>query len=196
MAQSAREYDMTARSAAAVRTRERILRAAGARFADAHYDDVTLAGVAEAAGVTVQTVFNHFGSKEGLLTAAIGHFADEVVDLRGDVAPGDVDGAVEALMRHYEMFGDGNWRTVADADRQPVLHSLLEHARGEHRRWLATVFEPRLAADEAGRDQAVTALYAATDVGTWKLLRRDLGCSAEQTRAVLSRLIVGILEKE
>ncbi|WP_165314353.1 TetR/AcrR family transcriptional regulator [Agromyces protaetiae] len=186
---------MTARAARAVRTRERILMAAAVRFADAHYDDVTLAGIAEAAGVTVQTVFNHFGSKEGLLRAGIEHFAGAVADLRGPVEPGDLDGAIDALMRHYEAFGDGNWRAVADAERQPVLRELLESARGEHRKWLETVFAPQLPGPEtSARTALVDALYAATDVGTWKLLRRDLGRSESETRALLRRLVGTLLE--
>ncbi|UOE45674.1 TetR/AcrR family transcriptional regulator [Agromyces larvae] len=185
---------MTTRAVAAGRTRERILRAAAERFAGAHYDDVTLAGVADAAGVTVQTVFNHFGSKEGLLTASIAHFAGEVADLRGEVDPGDVDGAVEALIRHYEALGDANWRAVADADRQPALRPLLDGARSEHRAWLESVFGPLLPGADTPRSEAIDALYAATDVGTWKLLRRDLGRSEGETTAVLRRLVAAVLE--
>ena len=58
---ASREYDMTARAAAAGRTRDRLLRAARDGFGDRRYDDVTLAGIARAAGVTVQTLLNHFG---------------------------------------------------------------------------------------------------------------------------------------
>ncbi|QEO15494.1 TetR/AcrR family transcriptional regulator [Agromyces intestinalis] len=194
MAGGVREYDMTTRAASSGRTRERILRAAAERFAGAHYDDVTLAGVADAAGVTVQTVFNHFGSKEGLLTASIAHFAGEVADLRGNVAPGDVDGAVDALMRNYEVLGDGNWRAIADADRQAALRPLLEGARAQHRAWLEQVFGPHLPGGGTARAGVVDALYAATDVGSWKLLRRDLGRSESETRAVLHRLVTAVLE--
>ncbi len=191
---SAREYDMTTRAAATGRTRDRLLRAARDRFAERRYDDVTLADVARAADVTVQTLLNHFGSKEGLLAAAMEYFAGEVQDLRGPVVPGDIDGAVDALMRHYEVLGDANWRVVADADRQPLLRRLLDHARTEHRAWLEKVFAPRLPSHADARDETITALYAATDVGTWKLLRRDLGRTPDETRAVLRRLIATQLE--
>lgn len=185
---------MTARAAGVGRTRERLLRAARDGFADRRYDDVTLADVAGAAGVSVQTLLNHFGSKEGLLVAAIEWSAGEVADLRGPVEPGDVDGAVDALLRHYEVLGDANWRFAADSERQTTFLPMLEAGRAEHRAWLEAVFGPRLPADGA-RDEALLALYAATDVGTWKLLRRDLGCTPEQTRAVLRRLIAGQLQE-
>jgi len=194
MATKAREYDMTTRAAASGRTRDRLLRATRDRFADRRYDDVTLADVAAAAGVTVQTLLNHFGSKEGLLRVAAEFFAGEIADLRGPVDPGDVDGAIEALLRHYEVLGDANWRLVADAERQPALRELLVGARAEQRAWLEAVFGPRLPRRDVDREEAVTALYATTDVGTWKLLRRDLACTPEQTRAVLRRLIAAQLE--
>lgn len=190
-----REYDMTTRAAATGRTRDRLLRAAQERFAGRRYDDVTLAGVADAAGVTVQTLLNHFGSKEGLFAAAAEFFAGEVADLRGPVEPGDIDAAAHALMRHYEVLGDANWRAVADSDRQRVLQELLDSARAAHRAWVEEVFAPQLAVG-ADREERVAALYAATDVGTWKLLRRDLGQTPEQTRAVLRRLIAGIFHEE
>ena len=195
MSSRAREYDMTRRAASTQRTRERLLRAARERFADRHYDDVTLAEVADAAEVTVQTLLNHFGSKEGMLAAAAEFFAGEVADLRGSVDPGDLDGAVDALMRHYEVLGDANWRFVADSGRQTGLKGLLDGARAAHRAWIETVFEPQLATDADNRDMAVAALYAITDVGTWKLLRRDLGYTSEQTRTVLRRLVSGQLER-
>lgn len=191
MRKAGREYDMTARAASTVRTRERLLQAAREGFAERRYDDVTLAEVAAAAGVTVQTLLNHFGSKEGLLAAAAEAFAGEIDDLRGPVDPGDVDGAVDALLRHYEVLGDANWRFVADSERQTALRELLDHARTAHRGWIEATFAPLLPDGEPARSEAITALYAMTDVGTWKLLRRDLGCSVDETRAVLRRLIAG-----
>lgn len=49
--------------------RARILDAAFELFAEHGFDDVTVAGVAERAGVARATVFNHFDSKQGLIEA-------------------------------------------------------------------------------------------------------------------------------
>jgi AcrR family transcriptional regulator len=49
--------------------RERILDAARALFARGGFEDVTMAEVAELAGVARATVFNHFGSKRALVEA-------------------------------------------------------------------------------------------------------------------------------
>jgi AcrR family transcriptional regulator len=52
-------------------TREAILEAARAAFADAGYDRATIRGIATAAGVDPALVLHYFGSKEGLFEAAL-----------------------------------------------------------------------------------------------------------------------------
>ena len=52
-------------------TREAILEAARAAFAEAGYDRATIRGIAAAAGVDPALVLHYFGSKEGLFGAAL-----------------------------------------------------------------------------------------------------------------------------
>lgn len=193
MGPATRSYDMSVRGARMAATRQRLLEAAISGFGERRYDDVTLNELADAAGVSVQTLLNHFGSKEGMLEAAMALFAETVRDVRGEVEPGNVDAAVTRLLTQYEPMGDANWRTVADADRQPLLARVLIDARAHHRAWIEEVFGAELSADAQTRETQLSALYAATDVGTWKLLRRDLGCSVEQTHATMTRLVRGAL---
>ena len=51
-------------------TRRRLLDAAIEQFTSNPYEDVTIAGIAAAAGVSHQTLLNHFESKEALAVAA------------------------------------------------------------------------------------------------------------------------------
>jgi len=53
------------------RQRERILLAARDQFAERGFDAVTVAEIAVEAGVSRATVFNHFGSKAGLVDATV-----------------------------------------------------------------------------------------------------------------------------
>jgi AcrR family transcriptional regulator len=188
-----REYRMTARAAGVGRTRDRILAVARDRFVELPYDEVRLAEIASAAGVTQQTVLNHFSSKDGLLLAVVDVLGPEVTALRGPVRAGDVRGAVRGLMRQYEALGDGNVRMLAAAERVRALGPGVELARDRHRAWLEDVFGERLPADPRARRRALAALYAVTDVGTWKLLRRDLGHSRTETTAVLQSLLTAAL---
>lgn len=189
MTETSRDYRMRARANGVARTRERILSAARGRLLTMPYEDVRLADVAAAAGVTQQTLLNHFTSKEGLTLAVAEALAPEIEALRGSVAPGDVTGFVRGLMRQYEALGDANVRLAAVVERIPALAAGVEFARGRHTASLEETFGEHLPADPRERRRALAALYAVTDVGTWKLLRRDLGHSRAETSAVLQSLI-------
>lgn len=66
-----RPYRSTRRAEQARETRGRILEAATELFTARGYAAASIAAVAEAAGVAPQTVYTAFGSKAGLLSAAI-----------------------------------------------------------------------------------------------------------------------------
>lgn len=65
-----RSYDATGRRLRAQARRERIITAAGARFVADGYAATTVAGIADDAGVSVDTIYKTFGGKVGLLDAA------------------------------------------------------------------------------------------------------------------------------
>jgi AcrR family transcriptional regulator len=190
---STRAYTMDNRAAGAAATRERIARAAGALFLEHAYEDVTLAQIAKAAGVSHQTVLNHFESKEGVVLGVAEIFKSETLSARYDAAPGDVPAAVRALVGDYERMGDANFRWAA-SERLDLLADLLDEARRSHQGWIVSLFGDRLPTSPAARRRAVQALHAATDVYTWKLLRRDLGLSRRETEKTITDLVVGILE--
>ena len=62
----ARPYDNRRRSEQALLNQRRILEAAHQELVNKGYADTTISGVAEAAGVSVQTVYKAFGSKPAL----------------------------------------------------------------------------------------------------------------------------------
>lgn len=194
MAEAARTYRMQARAATVGRTRERILSVARDRFFQLPYDDVRLAEVAASAGVSQQTLLNHFSSKEGLLLAVVQFVEPEIAAMRGPVVPGDVDAAVRGLLRQYEALGDANVRLAAVAERISELARAVEFGRAHHTAWLEETFADSLPDDRRARRRAIAALYAVTDVGTWKLLRRDLGHSRAATAEVMRLLLRAALE--
>lgn len=186
---------MGARADGVERTRDRILAEARERFLELPYDEVRLADIAGAAGVTQQTLLNHFSSKEGLLLAVVEVLRPEIEALRGPVLPGDVGAFVRGLMRQYELLGDANVRLAAVAERIPELAAGLTLARATHSALLEQAFAERLPRAGGERRRALAALYAVTDVGTWKLLRRDLGMSRTETETVLRSLLHAALTR-
>ena len=187
-----RTYTMRARAEAVEATRDRIARAAMARFLGQLYDDVTIAAVAADAGVSAQTVLNHFESKEGLFSAAAAIFSADMAGAREQARPRDAAGAVASLMDQFERSGDGNVRLALLDERIPAVKVALDDARAHHQAFLADVFADRLPPEPAERRRALAALHAATDVYTWKLLRRDLGLGRRTAQQVMTEMVEAI----
>ena len=138
-------------------------------------------------------MLNHFESKEGVAFAAADLVVASTNDARSGVAPGDTVGAVRRLVADYEQMGDANVRWAMDVEHLGSLAPLIEQARHSHRAWLEAAFEPDLPADAKARRRVVNALHAATDVYTWKLLRRDLGVTRAETERTMVHLVDGAL---
>jgi AcrR family transcriptional regulator len=188
-----RQYVMRARAAAAEETRLRILRAAIEAVDDKPIAAMVLSDVADRADVSVQTVLRQFGSRDGLLDAATELAAEEIAEERA-TPPGDVDGAVRVLFDHYEARGDGAIRLLAQESWDERARSITATGRAVHRRWVEDVFAP-LVADRTDGEQTelLDLLVVATDVYTWKLLRRDRDLSRAAAQRRVLRMINSIL---
>jgi AcrR family transcriptional regulator len=191
----ARRYEMAGRAAAMQRTRDAILDAAVELFAPAWFDEVTVADVARAAGVSQQTVVNHFGSKIGLYIAAVSErFAPALAALRSRAVPGDVASIVETAITDYETSGDATFRLVALAGRVPELDQVVTTGHRAHREWVEHVFAPQLKRMRGRRrERTVVLLTTSLDVLTWKALRRDQGLEPDATADHLRVLVEGVL---
>ena len=188
-----RAYVQTARAASTADTRRRILDAVVALVLRRKSVEIVLADVAEAAGVSVQTVLRHFGSREGLFEAGIAHAREQVAAERA--APvGDVTAAVSALFNHYERWGDVVLRLLAQGDGSPATDTVTEQGRQFHDTWVRDVFAPLLAPLPADQHEAITdLLVVATDIYTWKLLHHDRRLPRRQAEQRVLRLIMAIL---
>lgn len=190
---SVRAYTLRARAEAQEATARRILAAARAAFLESPYESVTLAGVAASAGVSHQTLLNHFGSKERLFAAFGEELGREIVEARERAVPGDPSSVVSALLDQYERFGDANARWDLLEERFPNIAAGMREARRHHRRWLEQQFAVWLELPPAERGRRLALLYVATDVKTWKLLRRHLALSRRETGRLMLRLIEAAL---
>jgi AcrR family transcriptional regulator len=181
---------MSTRAAAAEATRERIIDAALVAFTGSWYDDVTVRGIAVDAGVALQTLVNHFGTKEALFGVAIERFGNQIEVARATVAVDDIPGAITTLVDDYDESGDAIVRMLALEDRIAVLRPALERGRRGHEQWVERVFAAVLERLRgAERTRRIAALVAATDVYTWKLLRRDRGLTRKQTILAVREMV-------
>jgi AcrR family transcriptional regulator len=155
---------------------------------DRWFDEITLDEVARAAGVTVQTVIRRYGGKQGLLEAATDWLARDIGTRRAS-PPDDVPAALDALVRDYEVIGDFLLRLLAQEERHPALKQLLDFGRAGHRNWVAVTFRQMLEGlSPAARRSRLALLIVATDVYTWKLLRRDQGFSVASVKKLMTAL--------
>jgi AcrR family transcriptional regulator len=189
-----RRYRMTARQQAVDRTREQILEAAYRLWLERPYDEVTLDDIAEAAGVARQTVHRQFGSKDDLMVAVIDWRRPQEDAASFVCEPGDVESALRVQIDRYEVMGDALVRFLELEGRIEAIDHLLESGRAGHRAEIEHAFGPYLARRSTRqRERAVLALYAATDVMVWKLLRRDFARSREETEAIVRQMVEGVL---
>jgi AcrR family transcriptional regulator len=153
----ARTYDSTRRNRQAAQTRAEVLTAAAELFNTHGWAGTTLAAVATNAGVAVETIYAGFGSKKGLLRAAMG------VAVVGDAEPvpfverdesarlgrGTREErlrAAAAVQTDVHERSAGVWRAIlAAASNDPEVeqwrHELELGRRVEMRRSLGLIFE-------------------------------------------------------
>jgi AcrR family transcriptional regulator len=121
-----RRYNSTRRSLQAAQTRSDVLTAAVQLFTASGWAGTTINAVAAAAGVSVETVYSGFGSKKGLLRAAMDVAVagdaepvpfvarDDFANLgRGDLAA-RLQAGVDVLADIHERSA-GVWRAIMEA---------------------------------------------------------------------------------
>jgi AcrR family transcriptional regulator len=155
--------------------------------------DPTLERVAERAGVSVQTVLRHFGSRDALLSAAAEAGRQEVLAER--VPPdGGIDEALATLVAHYALRGAFSLEMLGRERTDPRAAAVTSGGKRLHRTWVETVFAERLRA-AGDREALVDLLVVATDVYTWKLLHLDRGLPAgvvaERMRTLADAILAG-----
>jgi AcrR family transcriptional regulator len=120
---SPRERSRAARARRAEQTRERIVAAATRLFVERGYLDTTVAAVARAAGVAVQTLYLSFGSKIALLEAALAGGAADAGAAWLDEVRAERNGRL-ALAHHVAA-------AAAAVDRQFPLSAVLRAAAAD-----------------------------------------------------------------
>ena len=141
---SRRPYDRTLRDEQARTTRARILESARQLLLAGGYQHLTIAALAESAGVSVQTIYNSVGNKAAVIKAVYD------VTLAGDDDPRAMNDRPEfraladapdgaSLLRAYAALS----RSIAERVG-PLLAVLLTNSDDEVRAFAATVEEERL----------------------------------------------------
>lgn len=192
---TSRTYTMRARARSVARTGERILDAAGERFSNMAFDDVTLGDIAADAEVSVQTVIRRFSSKEELFATLAERESARILEEREPVEVDHVsmESAVEALVGHYERDGETVLNFLAQESRFPLIADVVSAGRAAHESWVEQHCHPVLeGAGGRERKRKLEAAIAATDLYVWKLLRLDRGLDRHEVEKTMLTLLEGL----
>jgi AcrR family transcriptional regulator len=185
-----------ARAEGEERTRTALLDAADEAFLSGPWEQASLEAIAEAAGVTKQTLLRHFGSKDGLLEKTLRRAIAEVEEQRLGAPTNDIAGAVENLLDHYETRG-GRAMQSSNLSVEGPLVELGRRAREFHYEWVDHAFGEWLAAGEPAQcGKLRAALIAVCDVQSWWILSHDLGLPRAEVRATLILTISRLLRED
>jgi AcrR family transcriptional regulator len=181
------------RTARRLENRQRILDAALELIAEGD-EEVSSEAIAERAGVSVRSVYNHFPSARHLIAGMYERGAEQVRPLL-DEMPSPADPFGERVHRWIrlrctiqERIAAVRWRALVAEERHPELQPELAALRKAHKA------EVRRLLPEVTDDRARAAIVALTDSLSWRALRHhqglsfDAACDAiEETIRRLSR---------
>jgi AcrR family transcriptional regulator len=190
---ASRGYAMRTRAEQAEQTRQRIRAAAARQLKHRLRSDIRLDDVATEAGVTVQTVLRIHGSKARLFQVALDDLITEMRRTLEEAEPGDVTAAVRTWFDHYEEYGVVVLASLAE-EHDPHVAPIVAIGRQRHRERVEMVLAPQLSrVPTAERGRVVDALVCATDVYTWKLLRRDMQRSRAEAEATMASMVDAVV---
>ena len=196
---------MTAPARTAPVARERILDAACDVIAEHGIEDVRIARIAVAAGVSPALVHYHFETRGALLAEALEHSFELLGDFRTTSA--DAEGWTAARRLGWMIdqslpfpgLGDREWRLWLElwgrAARQPELRDVAARLYQRYDDWIAEVVEEGVASGEfttADPRATTQRLIAAIDGHGLRVLVDDPAMASERAR----ELIVSALARE
>lgn len=175
---TSRAYRSQLRAEHAAETRARILDAT-VRVMARGIASVSIPEVAREAGVSVPTVYRHFGTKDGLLAAVYPHVVrraglDELVPPR---TVDEVRGGVRAYFDRFESFDDLARAAMASPAAEEARHISVPD-RLELGRRLADTIVPKLR--KADRDRIARLLTVLITSSSLRVWRDHLGSTVDE----------------
>ncbi len=189
------------RVARAVRTRRAVADALLNLIAEGDLRPTSKA-IAERAGVSERTIFQHFEDLETLFSAAASRVGDRIIANLKHVPS---DGPFEERLRLYMdelVYLHEATTPVRRASRlhepfSPVLDNALSWLRNTLRRGLERVFSIELAsvADDAARTRVLESLSVMASWSSWENLRGYNGLSKDEARLIVTERLRALLRQ-
>lgn len=159
----------------------------------------TAAQIAQRAGVSLRSVFQHFESLEALFAAAADLQMERLAPLLLPIPTGGSFAGRVAMLatrrsRLLEAITPVRRASLRVEPFSAEVRTRLEQARGRGRAEVERVFARELAELPPGeRRDVAAALGAAASWSVWEHLRRHQGLSVERARKVMARTLAALL---
>lgn len=183
------------------RTRESIVASALALAAAGQVAPI-VRDIAQMAGVSARTVFQHFADTAELYVAVLGRVLAALVGEAPELAAaGPVEQRVASLIDQcadrYEQLRP-MWTFVETLQRRsPEAAEMISQIYSANTAHLSQSFAPELAAlPSESRQRTLTALALAIAPESWVVLRQRLGLSVDQARDELSFVVKSVFATE
>lgn len=187
-----RKYVQGRRAEEAEARTARIIDACLELFLEKPLIEISLAEIADRAGVGLQTVIRRFKTKEGLIVAGMLEVARRIDSARTPLAeePTDPESVVNLLAEQYEQWYPYTIAHQRQEATMEVLSQFNEIARSNHSSWIELAFADRLKPFPARERKRVHArLVASTSFETWYWLNQRQELSNRETREVMVRMV-------
>ncbi len=189
------------RAARSERTRDAVVEALLSLIDDGDLQP-TAARIAERAGVSLRSVFQHFEDLEGLYATAADRQLQRVIGITRQVRR---DGPLDARIAAFAEGRAHVLEAISPVRRSALLSEPFSEAIATRLRWarlrgrrevervFAIELDGRPAAD---RRELIEALTAATSWSAWEALRTHQGLSLAPARKVMARTLRALLHQE
>ncbi len=190
------EAVMDGRTARAVRTRDSLVEATMSLIEEGDVRP-TAPRIAERAGVSVRSVFQHFDDLEGLFSAlgdrAFARLADIVKPIDTSLPLTErVDRFVDERARVNEMISPINRAAILQAPTSSTINRQFRHGHRLAAGHLAETFAPEVVFLGSRADELLDALVILTSWTSWNLLRTLERHNVDEATAI-TRRTVGLL---
>jgi AcrR family transcriptional regulator len=180
----ARAYNSPARQAAAEKTRDALIQAALDLLMQAEGDaGLSHREIAERAGVSLRTAYNHFPTRDDMLDVV-----DAALAERLGRSPPNMDNPVAAIRPLYEFF-EKNEDLIRVVSERRSLRELRARRRARGRKRMEVWVKAELPeADRAARRELLALLSLFLASATWIDLR-DKGLSTSAAASLAERVV-------
>ena len=186
------------RTRRAQRTRDGVIRAVLTLIAEGDLRP-TAPRIAERAGVSLRSVFQHFNDLDALFAEAADRELSRIASEVEAIAPsGALAARIEAFVtqrsRALEQVTPARRAALLQEPTSPTVVAIRDRLLALARQEVALTFAPELAmVDGDERVEVLDALDAAASWQTWEALRNHQGLAVARARRVVARTLTALL---